>query len=627
MPAMHKLPEGITTTADIAIAALKNQAELLEKSAEWFELYQGLSNAARTAAETPEPDWPTVRALWLLSDACSMALRGESNNAPFVVLWSIDSARSAMPEDFAQEDLALFSAMAGATDHRLLRARLSDIAWLGAKPRKISDALRAIDAYTASPPDEENWVYSMQEWGRAITLCLQLRKGADDRLDKIEAVLEAIVATSIGSDGGLGLAAAQLLFDRHLAHDRGANLAELIAVSGQVKHEAGNDFWRARSHFALAGAWFQRLGDLERAADMTLSIAVSFESEAEHRMALDAIQGRMAAASFYEDAIQALRKIPKAQRPTRDIEARLHRLLHLVTETQETAVNALPLIESGRIDITEYVRASEEAVIGKPLLEALLLLTHLHSGASAASMRKNAEKTLREFPITTMFASTHMSLDGRTIAKTHGGSLDGSADENEEKLWEIMMRHYGMDIELVCKAQILPALHVIVREHAVRKADLAQLMSMSPVVPPDRAEQFAKGLWEAFEYDFATATYLLAPQIEHLVRWHLKQVNVKTTNLDKEGIENEVGLSTLVEMPEVKAIFGEDLAFELKALFCNALGPNLRNGVAHGLLDANHCNSPGAIYAWWWVLRLSIRSFWQARRAATQAQPPQPPQA
>ncbi|WP_422014731.1 DUF4209 domain-containing protein [Roseateles sp.] len=517
--------------------------------------------------------------------------------------------------------------MAEAIDHHVLRARLSDIAWLGAKPRKIADALRAIDAYTASPPEGEDWVNSMQGWGRAISLCLQLRKGADDRLDKIEAVLAGIVATSIGGEGGLGLAAAQLLFDRHLSHDRSATLAELIAASGQAKHEAGNDFWRARSHFVLAGAWFQRRGDLERAADMTLSIAVSFEAEAEHRIALDAMQGHLVAASFYEDAIQALRKIPKAQRPNRDIEAHLKRLLHLVTESGEKAVNALPLIESGRTDITEFVRGSEEAVTGKPLLEALLVLTHLHSGASAASMRKNAEKTLREFPITTMFGSTHMSLDGRTIAKTQGGSLDGAEDENEDKLWEIMMRHYGMDIELVCKAQILPALHVIVREHWVRKADLAHLMSMSPVVPPDRSEQFAKGLWEAFEYDFATATYLLAPQIEHLVRWHLKQASVKTTNLDKEGIENEVGLSTLVELPETKAIFGEDLAFELKALFCNALGPNLRNGVAHGLLDANHCHSPGAIYAWWWVLRLTIRSFWQARRAATQAPPPNPSEA
>ena len=58
-------------------------------------------------------------------------------------------------------------------------------------------------------------------------MCLQLRKGADDRLDKIEAVLEGIVATCIGDEGCLELAAAQLLFDRHLSHERSTSLRHM----------------------------------------------------------------------------------------------------------------------------------------------------------------------------------------------------------------------------------------------------------------------------------------------------------------------------------------------------------------------------------------------------------------
>ena len=54
--------------------------------------------------------------------------------------------------------------------------------------------------------------------------------------------------------------------------------------------------------------------------------------------------------------------------------------------------------------------------------------------------------------------------------------------------------------------------------------------------------------------------------------------------------------------------FGKDIIFELKAVFANALGPNLRNEVAHGLLDDNAASSIESIYAWWMVLRLIIRS-------------------
>ena len=96
------------------------------------------------------------------------------------------------------------------------------------------------------------------------------------------------------------------------------------------------------------------------------------------------------------------------------------------------------------------------------------------------------------------------------------------------------------------------------------------------------------------------------------MRFHLKQVGAKTTNLDKDGIENENGLSTLMDLPEAEIVFGKDLAFELRALFCDAFGPNLRNELAHGLLEEDDCHSPFAIYAWWFGLRLVFNAWWNA---------------
>jgi hypothetical protein len=58
------------------------------------------------------------------------------------------------------------------------------------------------------------------------------------------------------------------------------------------------------------------------------------------------------------------------------------------------------------------------------------------------------------------------------------------------------------------------------------------------------------------------------------------------------------------------------LSFEIKALFCDALGPNLRNELAHGLLDDDSFQSIHAIYAWWMGLRLVFNTFWNASRKA-----------
>ena len=103
-----------------------------------------------------------------------------------------------------------------------------------------------------------------------------------------------------------------------------------------------------------------------------------------------------------------------------------------------------------------------------------------------------------------------------------------------------------------------------------------------------------------------------------MVRFHLKNAGAKTTALNQQGIETENGLSTLVELPEMATVFGDDLAFEIRALFCDAFGPNLRNSVAHGLLTGPACQTTQVVYAWWLCLRLVFTSYWNAQRAQHQ---------
>jgi hypothetical protein len=172
-----------------------------------------------------------------------------------------------------------------------------------------------------------------------------------------------------------------------------------------------------------------------------------------------------------------------------------------------------------------------------------------------------------------------------------------------------MIKHYGLEIGLVVRGTIWPALEILLLEHRLTERDLVAMSARSPVVPYGREGIVAKGLFAGFERDFVIATHLLVPQIEHMVRWHLKVRKVKTTIMNENGIENEKGLSSLLVLPEVNDIFGKDLAFELKALFTDPFGPNLRNDVAHGLLEYDAAQSIYAVYAWWFVFRLVFKTF------------------
>ena len=73
-----------------------------------------------------------------------------------------------------------------------------------------------------------------------------------------------------------------------------------------------------------------------------------------------------------------------------------------------------------------------------------------------------------------------------------------------------------------------------------------------------------------------------------------------------------------MDTPKAEKIFGRDLSFELKALFCDSSGSNLRNELAHGLLDDEACQSSFAIYAWWLGLKIVSHTFWYASRYDTE---------
>ncbi len=205
--------------------------------------------------------------------------------------------------------------------------------------------------------------------------------------------------------------------------------------------------------------------------------------------------------------------------------------------------------------------------------------------------------------------SSHMSSDGRVIAKTPPALLSSEdTSQHSSALHTQIQQLLGIELQTVVKGQILPALKQILSEHRVSQNFMMALCNHSPIVPADRIQLLSFALWLGFEHDFGNSIHLLCPQVEHIVRVQLKEAGAQTTNINRDGIENENGLSTLMDLPEATEILGEDLVYEIKSIFTDVLGANLRNEVAHGLLNDNNSSSVNTIYAWWMVTRMVIDS-------------------
>ncbi|MDZ4263129.1 MAG: DUF4209 domain-containing protein, partial [Pseudomonadota bacterium] len=184
-----------------------------------------------------------------------------------------------------------------------------------------------------------------------------------------------------------------------------------------------------------------------------------------------------------------------------------------------------------------------------------------------------------------------------------------------------IQQQFAGEVQLVVEGQILPALAQLLMEHRVTKEFIKAVCHYAPLVPQGREHLLGHALWLGFENDFGNAIHLLCPQLEHIVRTQLKDAGAQTSNIDREGIENENGLSTLMDLPESHQLFGDNLSFEIKSIFTDALGFNLRNEVAHGLLDDRSSTSISTIYAWWMILRIIIRSIMNGNASKEKNQP------
>jgi hypothetical protein len=613
-----RYPENLAVSVEDFLASGWKQTVDSATREGYSAMWGVLSEAARSAIE--HGHMAQGKVLWLLADACSMMLSPANHNEPFKPVAVFHDRRSVIPDDLPDSDIAFFTQVVDFVDDVWLKARLADLVWLKVKPRNTAFALTAIDAYRSLPLDVDTWIRGGDDcWRRAISLARMLNAGAGDRLEEMEVAITVAFNAASKSTGFLCIWLADLLSSSGLGRSSRADVARKLEALAR-EFDAEGDLQRAGKYFSAAKDWYKRVPDEVKSAEMTVAVAENFAKEAAARSASEG-PSHMVAASLYENAIQTYRQVPRTQRSTHRVDERIVELRKYLNQAGEKSIGEMGVVRTPGVDITQIVENARSVVRGKSAQEALLAFANLHSGAKVEELRNSARERMCQFPLQSLFAATVMSRDGRVVAKRPAMGLGGeSTDEGEIAIRAEMVRDFGIMVSIVVQGDIWPALEVLLLEHRLRESDFISLARQSPIVPKERVDLFGKALFAGYERDFVVALHLLIPQIEHMVRIHLKQVGAKTTNIDKDGIENENGMSTLMDLPEAELVFGKDLAFELRSLYCDAFGSNLRNEVAHGLLDADGFHSPSAIYAWWLALRITVNTWWNAARRLEQAE-------
>jgi hypothetical protein len=473
------------------------------------------------------------------------------------------------------------------------RARIADLVWLKACDYKFAEL--AVKAYLdagASFENPEKWTGCTHRYSRALQVAAALGKSRQLFIETLHHIETALQRHGPTDTSFLTRELMDIVFD-HKRGDPEACAAYSAMAEGVARRvEELGDHYRAREYWAAKARWDYARNDLAAARASHAQTAESLVKEAE----LDLTKAEPSywrAAYLVRQAVGVLDKLQPESRP------RVEELRRLLAElaAKEAAEPREPLEP---IDISEVVGAARKRVQGKQLPNALLalaLITRVPEKAHyEAQLRQAMERGFLQFHFPMVVAGPR-----GTLVAAHPG-VDPNDPDTDPLLAEMVIQvstHYEVAARCIDFAR-----ETIRMEHDIREHHFDQLAHASSFVPPGREIIFARGLQAGMQGDFVTATHLLVPQLEHCIRSILKQRGENTLIINRKELDEERDLDRLLRLAKTIEVFGEDLCFTLRALLLHRFGPNLRNLLAHGLLEPEAASSAPGIYTWWLTLHL-----------------------
>jgi len=481
-----------------------------------------------------------------------------------------------------------------------MRARISDLLWI--KRKDYICALTAIDSYIESSKtleDPENWTSSFDRIKRAVDLAASLGKKAEKFENTIKHI-EVILETYNGEDPKfLSIKLMELLQEYKKGDtEKHALLAEKIALKAENDH----NWWKAEHAWKTKAKWHQLAGENDKERKF-----LKYMIETHVKNAEDDIKKNppdyMNACGRIEDAIQEYRKIGNEK-------TRIEYLHQLLLEYQPKSISQMSSIPLEISIPEEQINEAKEFVRGKTIQDSTFALASIIHPPEVSKLKDDVEKIATEYPLAHLFFTKIVNEDGKQIG--NGGSMLSSDPEERDKATKNnMFKHAKIYHHYSFLGIIEPARQQIIQDQdIITVQDFLPLVLNNPFVPKGREFIYASGLFAGLNGDFLTSIHLLIPQLENSIRFVLTNNEIIASGLDQYGTQNEYDLNVTLIMKELNEIMPEDIVFDLRGLLIERYGSNLRNRMAHGLIDYNEYKFSFEIRYLWW-LTLSLCYLWK----------------
>lgn len=517
----------------------------------------------------------------LVKNISSLGMKIDNNGIEFhPMLVMADGRRAFSIEDISEDDYLKLQNLELEKLPLILRARISDILWVNKK--EFAAAKIAANAYwelfVLWYEANEN-IASLDMIRRAV--CISVQTKQDTLYNEIQEWLNNFIkSNTASSDGFFLLQIIELFF-----YQKGFDVSIFLKVLDDLINDSDNNVIKVEQAYELKTQCLSKLKRNDEAKQNKIMLANYYVDFAE-KIFQNNIQDALRAVNYYQKGIMLYRDNGETQKAENT-----HR--RLVEVQKEIPKIMVPFIKE--IDIKGVIENLKINMDGLTFEESILRLTQMLVFEKYEDIKERVIKRYNENPIAHLFEKKLINAEGQTVLVLP--PLDIHNLEKNLKFLELHMYQNALEQQkLLGDIWIKNALSLLREKFVIDDSKMEFLVKDNLIIPDGRERIFQSGLYMFINGDYYEAIHILAPQVEKLFRNIAREVGGLTITLESDGSSLEKVLSSVFCLPEMLDCYDNNILFTFRGLLNERAGANIRNEIAHGIMDEYTCSTGACLY-------------------------------
>lgn len=412
-------------------------------------------------------------------------------------------------------------------------------------------------------------------------VCISVQTKQDTLYNEIQEWLNNFIkSNTASSDGFFLLRIIELFF-----YQKGFDVSIFLKVLDDLINDSDNNVIKVEQAYELKIQCLSKLKRNDEAKQNKIMWANYYVDFAE-KIFQNNIQDALRAVNYYQKGIMLYRDNGETQKA----ENTHRRLVEIQKEIPKIMV---PFTKE--IDIKGVIENLKINMDGLTFEESILRLTQMLVFEKYEDIKERVIKRYNENPIAHLFEKKLINAEGQTVLVLP--PLDIHNPEKNLKFLELHMYQNALEQQKILgDIWIKNALSLLREKFVIDDSKMKFLVKDNLIIPDGRERIFQSGLYMFINGDYYEAIHILAPQVEKLFRNIAREVGGLTITLESDGSSLEKVLSSVFSLPEMLDCYDNDILFTFRGLLNERAGANIRNEIAHGIMDEYTCSTGACLY-------------------------------